>query len=290
MSLASCTWCGRAFDQRSPSTDIECVCSEQCRQAKRTRSSDTFHKATGGLFNGGFVNTVQNQVQIAQLQRQNELTAQQNALIAEQNKRLAEQEAKRQQQIAKDLREEQIRHELVEWQYRLNQCSRFDDKVAQLLVVDCFWEFLKSNDIAESSLSLIDDKRFLRTVKEQAAAVHEVISPEFRNRYETFKLNYEEFQRIRKKGANVATRFPMKSPPKFKFDKAKVPRSKAHEQLDDAERQLKERSGQGYVAMGCGCTMGLVALLVFVAATGVFFTKVQPNDEATAKGWRAAIG
>jgi len=68
-----------------------------------------------------------------------------------------------------------------------------------------------------------------------------------------------------------------------------VPRSKAHEQLDELERQLKEQSGQGYVAMGCGCTMGLIALLLFVAATGIFFTKVQPHGEATAKGWRAAI-
>lgn len=183
--MQKCDWCGKQHEKQ---LGLFNYCSKACQEAARSNGKQKWDN-----FAGGFVNTIQNQVQIAQLQQQQELTAHQNALIAEQNQRLAAEEAERRHIEALANREATWKQFMFEVNEAFDELSAEGDEVSMLAQADCFRFKCEQWKFGENDLADISDKRYFAETRRRVDAIWDQASQKSHNNYEKFKVLYQEY-------------------------------------------------------------------------------------------------
>lgn len=183
--VKKCDWCGSPHEG---TLGLFGYCSRACQEASRNNGKQKWDNFAGGL-----TNTIQNQVQIGQLQQQQELTEQQNALIAEQNQRLAAEEAERRHFESLAKREATWKQFMFEVNEAFEELTEEGDEVSMLAQAECFrfksdqWKF------SESDLTDIGDKQYFAETRRRVDAVWEQASETSHTNYEKFKALYREY-------------------------------------------------------------------------------------------------
>ncbi|WP_013627291.1 hypothetical protein [Rubinisphaera brasiliensis] len=184
--MQKCDWCGKLHEKQLGLFDY---CSRACQEAARSNS-----KQKWANFSGGFVNTIQNQVQIEQLNQQQELTARQNSLIAEQNQRLAAEEAERRLAEAVANRIAAWKQFMFDVNQGLDYLSEEGDEVAMLAQAECFQVKCVESGFSEVDLSEISDKRYFADTHRRVETVWAQANEKSRTNYEQFKTLYREYR------------------------------------------------------------------------------------------------
>lgn len=185
--MAKCRWCNLPYNENQ-FPGFGSYCSRACEENARSSNKQKWNQFTGGL-----ANTIQNQVQIAQLQQQQELAAQQNALIAEQNQRLAEEEAERRQLAAIAKREAIWKQFMFEVNEAFDELAEQGDEVSMLAQAECFRLKCEQWGFSERDLSEIGDKRVFADTRRRVDTVWGQASDKSHANYEKFKELYTEY-------------------------------------------------------------------------------------------------
>lgn len=179
--MAKCHWCNCPYDEKQIVQCFTPYCSRACQQASKQNSKQKWNQ-----FKGGLVETIQNQV----------LIAQQNALIAEQNRQFAAEEAERQRLQAIAERQSFLKQYLFDVNEGLDAEVRCGDEVLMVAYAEWFRFLCESKSFSDADLPEIGDKQYFAKTRCRCDAVRSEVSKQSYANFYNFKSLYSEYTNL----------------------------------------------------------------------------------------------